>query len=123
MRSILFILLHRPRTVEDCLHAPFTPRLRTADLSLKTPEIVSELYIARKLVARFSFVYDSKHISVEEICGGFFIYKTPVYQKQKIDSANRRLKFLIAKIEDYKIQITGKDLTFSYSLIFDRRAI
>ena len=81
-------------------------------------EIVSDRYIARRLIGIFVWKFNVKKVKVDQDFGGIFSHENETKQKKWINKSNERLQRTINLIESHHINIIGKEQRFDYSLIF-----
>lgn len=118
MRSIRYLMFGKPCNVDDCLDLSNNLIPKSVNLRLDKDEIVSEMYIARRLKGIFVWKFNVSKVKVEQDFGGCFSHENEGKQKECINKANNRLEKTIKKIELHHIKIIGKGQKFDYSIVF-----
>ena len=118
MRSIQYVMFGKPCNVDDCLDLSNNIIPKSVNLRLGKDEMISEMYVMRRLKGIFVWGFEGKKITVEQDFGGCFSHENEEQQKNRIYQANNRLRRAIKKIELRHINIVGKEEKFDYSSIF-----
>ena len=118
MKSIHYKIFGVPCNMEDCIDLSNKLITRYVNLRLDTDDIVSDMYIARRLIGIFIWKFNVKEVEVEQDFGGIFSHESEIKQKEWINRSNERLQRAIRLIESHHISVIGKEQRFDYSLIF-----
>jgi len=118
MRSIKYVLKGKPQNLDDCLDFSHKETPQEGSLNLTADEYISEMYILNQLIGNYSWKFNNIIVRYKEIYGGCFCHEKEERQKLSIDNANRRLKDYLSKLENFGIDVIGKDKKFDYSLIY-----
>ena len=121
MRTLGYVLTKRPGTTDDCLDFAKHHQVNCVQLTLETLVIMTDMHILRCLVAVFYWQFDClelPEVTVKEWIGGCFYLENEKWQKTSVDSANARLKKILAMLESAGIQVTGQDRQFAYDVIY-----
>ena len=118
MRSIHYRIFGEPSNMDDCIDLSNRLITRWVNLRLDTDDIISDMYIARRLIGIFIWKFNVKEVEVEQDFGGIFSYENEAKQKEWINKSNERLQKAINLIESHKVDVIGKEQKFDYSLIF-----
>lgn len=118
MRSIHYRIFGKPCNMDDCIDLSNKLLTRSVNLRLDTDEIVSDMYIARRLIGIFVWKFNIKKVEVNQDFGGIFSYESEIKQKEWINRSNERLQKAVNLIESHQINVIGKEQKFDYTLIF-----
>ena len=118
MRSIQYRIFGKPCNLDDCIDLSNKLITRSVNLRLDMDEIISDRYIARRLIGIFVWKFNVKKVKVDQDFGGIFSHENETKQKKWINKSNERLQRAINLIESHRINIIGKEQRFDYLLIF-----
>lgn len=118
MKSLLYLLFHKPCTIDDCIDLSCRKKLNVVRVTLETEERVTELYIMRRFLAVCLWDFKKESITTIHPLGGCLSYQAEKTQRKNIVRANNRLHKIINKLKHHAITVAGTELTLDYSLIF-----
>jgi hypothetical protein len=118
MKSIFYLLFHKPCTMDDCIDLSGRKKLNIVRVTLETEERVTDLYIIRRFLAVCLWDFKEEPITVTHALGGCFSFQNEKKQRQNIIKVNNRVHEIIDKLEHHAIRVSGDNLTFDYSLVF-----
>ncbi len=120
MRSIRYILSGKPSRLDDCIDYADHHPVQRIELTLQTPEQVTEIWTARWLQGRFTWFFEGGAVACERAFGGCFQHEPSARQLTSVHNANARLLRELDAIRDRlgDVPIDGADRRFDESAVY-----
>jgi hypothetical protein len=117
------VLSGKPHNFDDCFDLCCQQKLVSVTVTLHTPEVATEQYVLRRLIAQLHWEFESSTASVDESLGGCFMHEDLRRQRTSIDRANERLCHVIERIEGCGARVNGGELRFGYAVAYTKGAL
>lgn len=112
MRSIKYILGGNPGCFADCIDYAKNHPIKSIRLGLKTDNEITEEVILKRLVGFFTWEFENKIITYEELFGGIVESEGINRQKDSVVNANRRLNRRLKDFEQFNIEVLNNEVRF-----------